>query len=206
MSRILPTWLPSSSARWASATWSSSPAGELDAFYKKNGYIPALHPGEEERIPEVNSFERRQAIAVTLGTAYDQWALSQLADILNKEEDADFFYKKSFNYRNIFNPETSFFHPKDAEGKFIEPFDYKFAGGMGARDYYGENNGWTYRWDVQHNVADLIDLMGGRKDFLENLDQLFREKLAGSGLEPYIELEARIEGEQEKRLFQEFRL
>ncbi|HEX6308811.1 MAG TPA: HD domain-containing protein [Longimicrobiales bacterium] len=38
------------------------------------------------------------------------------------------------------------------------------------------------------------------------LDQLFREKLAGSGLEPYIELEALIEGEQEKRLFQEFRL
>lgn len=38
------------------------------------------------------------------------------------------------------------------------------------------------------------------------LDQLFREKLAGSGLEPYIELEARIEAEQEKRIFQEFRL
>lgn len=38
------------------------------------------------------------------------------------------------------------------------------------------------------------------------LDQLFREKLAGSGLEPYLELEAHIEGEQEKRLFQEFRL
>jgi uncharacterized protein len=39
------------------------------------------------------------------------------------------------------------------------------------------------------------------------LDQLFREKLAGSGLEPYIELEARIEGEEgEKRLFREFRL
>lgn len=38
------------------------------------------------------------------------------------------------------------------------------------------------------------------------LDQLFREKLAGSGLEPYIELEAHIAGESEKRLFQEFRL
>jgi uncharacterized protein len=38
------------------------------------------------------------------------------------------------------------------------------------------------------------------------LDQLFREKLLGSGLEPYIELEAHIEGEGEKRLFQEFRL
>jgi metal-dependent HD superfamily phosphatase/phosphodiesterase len=38
------------------------------------------------------------------------------------------------------------------------------------------------------------------------LDQLFREKLAGSGLEAYIEAEAHIEGEGEKRLFQEFRL
>ena len=38
------------------------------------------------------------------------------------------------------------------------------------------------------------------------LDQLFRDKLAGSGLEPYLELEANIEGEGEKRLFQEFRL
>lgn len=38
------------------------------------------------------------------------------------------------------------------------------------------------------------------------LDQLFREKLAGSGLEAHVELEATIEGEGEKRLFQEFRL
>ena len=32
------------------------------------------------------------------------------------------------------------------------------------------------------------------------LDELFREKLSGSGLEPYIEVEALIEGEAEKRL------
>lgn len=38
------------------------------------------------------------------------------------------------------------------------------------------------------------------------LDQLFREKLVGSGLEPFIELEANIEGETEKRLLQRFRL
>lgn len=38
------------------------------------------------------------------------------------------------------------------------------------------------------------------------LDELFREKLSGSGLEPYIELEAHIGGESEKRLFQEFRI
>jgi len=38
------------------------------------------------------------------------------------------------------------------------------------------------------------------------LDQLFREKLRGSGLEPYIELEAVLEGESEKRLFRSFQL
>ena len=38
------------------------------------------------------------------------------------------------------------------------------------------------------------------------LDRLFREKLQGSGLESYIELEASIEGETEKRLIRTFRV
>ena len=38
------------------------------------------------------------------------------------------------------------------------------------------------------------------------LDQLFREKMKGSGLERYVELEGKMEGDMEKRLFQSFRL
>ena len=40
------------------------------------------------------------------------------------------------------------------------------------------------------------------------LDQLFRDKLRGSGLEPYVRMEAELigEGETEKRLFTEFRI
>jgi metal-dependent HD superfamily phosphatase/phosphodiesterase len=39
------------------------------------------------------------------------------------------------------------------------------------------------------------------------IDELFREKLRGSGLEPYVELEAKLEGtEGERRLFREYRL
>jgi metal-dependent HD superfamily phosphatase/phosphodiesterase len=38
------------------------------------------------------------------------------------------------------------------------------------------------------------------------LDQLFREKLSGSGLEAHIELEANIEGNEEKSLVREFRI
>lgn len=159
------------------APWSGAAAGWIDDFYKKNGYIPALQEGEKETDPNVHHFEKRQPIAVTLGTAYDQWCLSRIADMLGKKEDAAHYLQCAHNYRNVYNAETAFFHPKDKNGKWIEPFDYRFSGGMGAREYYGENNGWVYRWDVPHNVADLIDLMGGNQQFIANLDQTFREPL-----------------------------
>lgn len=159
------------------APWSSAKAGWLDQFYKEKGYIPSLAAGEKESVPEVDSFEKRQAVAVTLGTSYDQWCLSRIAGALRLEKEANYYQSCSYNYRNLFNPATSFFHPKDKDGNFIEPFDYRYSGGLGAREYYGENNGWTYRWDVQHHVDDLIRLMGGTEHFIKNLDTTFRESL-----------------------------
>ena len=170
------------------APWSGMPAGELEAFYVKNGYIPALREGEKETIPEVHHFEARQPVAVTLGTAYDEWCLSQIAKELGKDEDYNLFFNRSHNYRNLFNPETKFFHPKDSKGNFIEPFDYIFSGGLGARQYYDENNAWTYRWDVQHNIGDLIKLMGGNKDFVNNLDEMFTTPLGTSKFQFYAQL------------------
>lgn len=159
------------------APWSGAPAGWIDNFYKEHGYIPALQAGEKETDPNVHSFEKRQPIAVTLGTSYDQWCLSRLADALGKKDEAAHYLQCAHNYRNVYNAETGFFHPKDKNGRWIEPFDYRYSGGQGAREYYGENNGWVYRWDVPHNVADLIDLMGGKEQFIANLDQTFREPL-----------------------------
>lgn len=170
------------------APWSGKPAGELDEFYKEHGYIPALREGEIEHIPEVHDFERRQPVAVTLGTAYDQWCLAQIAKELGFKEDYEYFMECSLNYRNLFNHETKFFHPKDNKGDFIKPFDYRYSGGMGARDYYGENNGWIYRWDVQHNIPDLIDLMGGKDEFSKSLDDMFIEPLGKSKYEFYAQL------------------
>ena len=157
--------------------WSGKPAGELDRFYKARGYFPALREGERETIPEVDPFEKRQAVAVTLGTSYDEWCLARIAKVLGKTDDYNYYLKSSYNYRNLFNPETRFFHPKDNKGEFIKPFNYILSGGFGARDYYDENTGWTYRWEVQHNVGDLVELMGGRETFVANLDSMFVESL-----------------------------
>ncbi|TKG92863.1 glycoside hydrolase family 92 protein [Puteibacter caeruleilacunae] len=170
------------------APWSGKPAGDIDQFFKEHGYLPALQEGEEETSEVVHSFENRQAVAVTLGTVYDEWCLSEIARILGKKEDAEYFLKRSYNYRKIFNHETDFFHPKDKNNEFIMPFDYRFSGGMGLRKYYGENNGWVYRWDVPHNVKDLIDLMGGRTQFVNNLERTFNEPLGRSKYSFYAQI------------------
>lgn len=160
--------------------WSAKPAGWLDDFYKEHGYIPALKPSEKETVENVSIWEKRQPVAVTLGTAYDQWCLSQIAAELGKEDEAKHYLRESYNYRNLFNPDTRFFHPKDKDGKFIEPMDYRYDGGLGARDYYDENNGYIYRWDVQHNIGDLISMIGGDKVFTSALDSMFNEPLGMS--------------------------
>ena len=170
------------------APWSGAVAGWLDNFYRENGYIPALRSNEKENDPNVHPFEKRQPVAVTLGTSYDQWCLSRIAEALGKKEEAAHNQNWSYNYRNIFNEETGFFHPKDKEGNWIEPFDYRYSGGMGAREYYGENNGWVYRWDVPHNVSDLINLMGGNEQFIANLDRTFSEPLGRSKYQFYSQL------------------
>ena len=157
--------------------WVRAPKTELDDFYHANGWFPALHPGEQESVAAVTGGERRQAVAVTLAASYDDWCISRLAQHLGRSDEYDFHLGRSFNYRNLFNHETGFFHPKDAAGQFIEPFDYIFSGGLGARDYYDENNAWTYIWDVHHNIADLIALFGGEKPFADKLDRLFAEGL-----------------------------
>jgi predicted alpha-1,2-mannosidase len=154
--------------------WSNNvPAGELDEFYKQNGYFPALNPDEPETVHGVHAWEKRQPVAVTLGTSYDHWCLSRLAKALGKDEEAAHFLRCSYNFRNLFNPATGFFHPKNSEGKFIPGIDYRISGGPGARDYYDENNAYIYRWDVQHNIDELIRLTGGNDAFVAALEDMY---------------------------------
>ena len=156
--------------------WCNGPATELDEFHHKNGYFPALRSDQQEWVKEVDDFEKRQSVAVTLGHSYDDWCLAMLARELGRQDDYDLFLKKSDNYKNLFDPESGFFAPRDHDGNWIRPFDPKFGGGFGGRDYYAENNAWTYLFDVQHDVQGLIQLLGGKEKFIARLDALFTEE------------------------------
>lgn len=167
------TWLP----------WRKGPKCSLDDFLNEHGYMPALRAGENETVSLVHPFEKRQAVAVTLAQSYDDWCTAQLARAQGNDADYQLFLKRAGNYKNVFRPEKNGVWPKDAEGNWIEPFDSKFSGGMGGRDYTTENNAYTYDWDVQHDLQGLFELMGGRAKAEAKLDQLFREGLDRSKYE-----------------------
>ncbi|MEI7422287.1 MAG: GH92 family glycosyl hydrolase [Prolixibacteraceae bacterium] len=155
--------------------WRNGPQCSLDSFYLQNGWYPALPVDSAESVAGVNVFEKRQAVALTLEHSYDDWCLAQLAKALGKTDDYSNFMKRSKNYRNVFNPETGFMAPKMANGKWIEPFDPQLSGGIGSRSFFAENNAWTWNFSVQHNIPDLIGLLGGNDAFVKRLDALFNE-------------------------------
>ncbi len=160
--------------------WLNGPATSLDKFYNENGYMPALYPDEEETVKEVHHFEKRQAVAVTLENSYSDWTIAQIAKVLGNKKDEDLFMKRAQNYKNLYRADKGFMWPKDDKGNWIEPFDPKFSGGQGGRNYTTENNVYTYNWSVKHDLEGLFSLMGGREKAEEKLDQLFREDLGRS--------------------------
>ena len=167
------TWLP----------WRRGPKSVLDDFLNEHGYMPGLHPDETETNNQVHPRERRQSISVTLAQSYDDWCTAQIAHALNNETDRQIFLKRAGDYKNVFRVDKGHMWPKDVSGNWIEPFDPGWSGGQGGRDYTTENNGYTYDWDVQHDLQGLFELMGGRAQAEDRLDQLFRESLGRSKYE-----------------------
>ena len=155
--------------------WHRGPLTELDRFYKEHGYYPALREGEKEWVKEVHTdWERRQSVSVTQGASYDAWAIAEFGREIGVDAARLAKYDaRAKGYALLWNPKTQFFHPKDRTGAFIEPFDYMICGGFGARNYYTENNAWTYIWDVQHDLPGLRALFGGAEAMDAKLDRMF---------------------------------
>ncbi|OOV19329.1 GH92 family glycosyl hydrolase [Flavobacterium sp. LM4] len=130
-------------------------------FYKKYGYIP------------YNLLD--ESVTITLEYAYDDWCVAQMAKALGKNEDYQFFLKRSQAYRYLFDPKTGFMRGKSEDGKsWNEPFDPKHSNHREHTDYT-EGNAWQHSWFVPHNVKDVISLHGSNEIFTKRLEQLFTE-------------------------------
>ena len=129
-------------------------------LYKKYGYVPY------DVTDHYNS--ENWSLSKTLEYAYDDYCIARMADKLGERQIADAFYKRSQNYKNVYNPQASFMQPRDNKGNFIQPFspdDYT--------PHICESNGWQYFWSVQQDVDGLIGLVGGTERFAQKLDSMF---------------------------------
>ncbi|MEM7031468.1 MAG: GH92 family glycosyl hydrolase [Chloroflexota bacterium] len=126
--------------------------------YLEKGYVPEGIKAE--------AFHLRGA-GQTLEYAFCDWSLAQLAASLGHQQDYDALIKRAGNYHHIYNAETGFMQPRQMNGDWLEPFDPM------APEGWVEGNGWQYLWHVPHDVAGLIDLMGGREKFIQRLEEVF---------------------------------
>ena len=115
-----------------------------------------------------------ESVSRTLEYCYDDWCAAQLAQALGEEEDYAFFMARSRNYRNLFDESTGFFRGKDSMGRWREPFEpYRYSHASHQGGDYTEGNAWHYLWHVLHDPEDLIELLGGKEQFVARLDTLF---------------------------------
>ncbi len=110
----------------------------------------------------------RESVSCTLEYAYDDWALARMAEALGHRDIAERYYARALNYVHVFDGSTGFFRGHWADGGWTTPFEEFVAG----RDYT-EATPWQYRFFVPHDVNGLVQLMGGREAFVEQLDRLF---------------------------------
>lgn len=125
-------------------------------YYNELGYVP-YDVGINENA------------ARTLEYAYDDFAIFRLAKALDEPKEVIELYKeRSLNYKNLFDPETNLMRGKNKNGEFMEPFNpFKWG------DAFTEGNSWHYTWSVFHDIQGLIDLMGGKEEFVDKLDKVF---------------------------------
>lgn len=123
--------------------------------WEKYGYMPQNLQGT--------------SVSITLEQAFDDWCVAAVAKKLGHTADYERFIKRSENYRNLWDCNSGFFRPRDDKGDWVEPFDplsYE-------QPCFIEGNAWQYMWFVPQNPEGLIELLGGREQFLKKLDENF---------------------------------
>ena len=125
-------------------------------LYNRMGYVPC-----DAGINE--------SAARTLEYSYNDWCILQVAKALDRpQREIDMLEKRALNYRNLFRSDHRLMCGRRSDGTFEENFSPLKWGGN-----FTEGNSWHYTWSVFHDIQGLIELMGGKKNFVEMLDSVF---------------------------------
>ena len=140
--------------------------------YLKYGYIPL-----EDSVWQ--AFHRREQVSRTLEYALDDYALSQFAQKLGKQDDCNALLKRSQNYVNVIDPSTGYARGRYADGRWIGPFNP-----LVKTNFITEGTPFQYTWYVPHDIPGLMKIMGGKENFVKRLDDFFNGGHYWHGNEP----------------------
>jgi predicted alpha-1,2-mannosidase len=83
-------------------------------------------------------------------------------------DELKIYASRAMNYKNLYDPLHKLMRGKNQDGSWQSPFNpFKWG------DAFTEGNSWHYTWGVFHDIQGLIDLMGGKKEFVAMLDSIF---------------------------------
>lgn len=132
-------------------------------YYLEKGYVP--YP-----IPEGKFGLHQDGASLTLEYAYQDFVLAQLAKKLGHDDDFEYFWQRSLNYKNVYDSEAGWMRPKNILGTWKQEFDpYAYENG------FNESNGAQSTWFVPHDLNGLAQLMGGTEKAVEKLNVQFQE-------------------------------
>ncbi|MDG3583852.1 GH92 family glycosyl hydrolase [Galbibacter pacificus] len=135
------------------------------AEYIEKGYI--ADPDVEN--PHVET-KAKAGVSKTLEYAYDDYALSLLAQEMNDTVHYNDLQIRSKNYKNVFDASTNFMRGKLKNGSWITPFNPQYP----YYEYmYREANAWQVSFYVPHDMQGLVTLYGGKDAFEAKLDSMF---------------------------------
>lgn len=113
--------------------------------------------------------------------AYNDFCIMQMAQALNKNEDAKKYSDRAKQWQNVWdeNLEHSgfkgFIRPRHRNGKWLENFK-PTDGRSWEGDTFYEGNSWTYSFYVLQDMNTLIEKCGSKDTFANRLDEFFNGK------------------------------
>ncbi len=129
------------------------------SYYLDGGYVPEDRSGS--------------SVSQTLEYAYDDWCIAQAAKKLGRTDVYKTYMQRAENYKKVYDASTGFMRPRLSDGSFKPTFDPMDTHGQG----FIEGNAWNYSLFVPHDPAAMIELMGGKAQFVKHLDSLFTMEL-----------------------------
>ena len=140
--------------------------------YLEYGYIPL-----EDEVLE--AFHTHEQVSRTLEYSYNDWVLSQVALKLGHESDFEELSFRSQNYKNVFDPDKGWVCGRYTDGTFTEEFEADMP-----MFYITEGTPKHYTWYVPHDPSGLMELMGGKESYLNQLQLFIGNKEYWHGNEP----------------------